>query len=816
MNFESGGDPGLMLKDGIIFLAESLTLSDSAPGYLAGLFLLLTLGVGLLYFVRTSRQIQAIRELDSRVRKHEDIATFAAGYDEFKAGLRETYQTNYDSKAIWNAFVEFDETVVADDLDGPLRLRNSIRPANFLNIEDLEFGPGFYRILPNLFVSAGLFLTFLGLVAALHQFSQSMNSGTGGMDQAMQGFMQIASAKFVMSLIGLFCSILLTMLLRERQNRIDASLNHLCSGIERRLVFVSLEDIGFRQLRAATEQRKQLQEMATRMVADLQKPLDALPDRITGAIADRMDPIFEKVASMGTSNMEGMVGDLSKQLSQSVGNALTRASESLSEATDRIGLMVDRMDGTQAQAGNGLRDAVDQMSKAMADMRSEVAASGRTATEAMTTGADRLLSVMNDTLNGIRENTGQGATAMRSAAEEMRSAAEGFRDALTTASEESAEAARRRMTASSEEAGKAITGAGSALLESFNKTSSDISGLGAQVGDGLREALAQMSKTLADLGARVTVSGQTATDAMNAGADRLLSVMNETLSGIRDNTGQGAEAMRAAADEMRRAAEGFRDTLANASEASAEAARQRIATSTEEAGQAITGAGRSLLESFNQTSADIAKLGTEMGGVIGDELLSRLEEVSGRLSEFADAVQQGASGAQKAALGMNNGADAINTASTGFRGASQTLTAAFDPIRASQERIEITLRRVGELVETVSETLMQNSASVAENAAHVLDTAQTALGTEREGIRRNLEATRASIAQLSQEAVKLDQIDAMLGRALTQYNSQLEAALGNAQDYVSRMRDTLQPGLDTLQNVVAQAEQFMPQSRGRT
>jgi ABC-type transporter Mla subunit MlaD len=165
---------------------------------------------------------------------------------------------------------------------------------------------------------------------------------------------------------------------------------------------------------------------------------------------------------------------------------------------------------------------------------------------------------------------------------------------------------------------------------------------------------------------------------------------------------------------------------------------------------------------------------------------------------------------------MNKGADAIQGASEGFRAASQSLTAAADPIRASHERIETTLRRVGDLVETVSETLMQNSASVAENAAHVLDTAQTALGTEREGIRRNLEATRAAIAQLSDEAEKLDKIDAMLGRALTQYNAQLEAALGSAQDHVSQMRDALAPGLDTLKSVVEQAEAFLPrQPRGR-
>lgn len=133
------------------------------------------------------------------------------------------------------------------------------RPASFLNIEDLGFGPANFRIVPNTLVSTGLFLTFLGLVAALHEFSEHMSEGS--MDGAMQGFMQIASAKFTMSLVGLFCSILFTYFLRARQNKLDHALHRLCTGIERRLVFVSLEDIGFRQLRAAEEQKAHLQEI---------------------------------------------------------------------------------------------------------------------------------------------------------------------------------------------------------------------------------------------------------------------------------------------------------------------------------------------------------------------------------------------------------------------------------------------------------------------------------------------------------------------------------------------------------------------------
>ena len=677
---------GVEIKQRIIALAELLTKSESSPGLIAAALILATLAFGIWYWIRTHRQMKAIRTFDRLVRSHDAIEAFTDGYDDFKHRIKNEYRRRGPRESLWEAWDEFSETLVPDDLDGTLRLRNSIRPASFLNVEDLGFGPAVFRIVPNTLVSAGLFLTFLGLVAALHQFSESMNNvDGGGMDSAMQDFMQIASAKFVMSLVGLFCSIIFTYLLRARQNKLDYLLHRLCSGIERRLVFVSLEDIGFRQLKAVESQKAQLQEIGISLVAQLKGPLDALPGAITAAISDEMKPIFDKVGTLGASSMEGMVGNLSDQLSHSVSNALTRASESLGEATDRIGTMVDRMSATNNQAGDGLRDALDQMAHAMSEMRTEVAASGRTASEAM-----------------------------------------------------------------------------------------------------------------------------------NEGADRLLSVMSDTLSGIRDNTGQGAEAMRTAAEDMRRAAEGFRETLESASEDSANAAKQRMTESTNQAGQAIEDAGTTLLKSFNQTSADIARLGTEMGVVIGEELLLRLEEVSGRLADMADAVQRGASGAQSAAQGMNSGADAINGASDGFRNASQSLASAADPIRASHERIETTIRRVGDLVETLSETLLQNSASVAENASHVLASAQIALGNEREGIRCNLEATRAAMSQLSKEAEKLDQIDEMLGRALVQYNAQLEAALGSAQDHVSQMRDTLAPGLDTLKSVVEQAETFLPsQGRGR-
>lgn len=672
---------GLSVKDAILDLAGLLTKSESSPGIVALALIILLVVLCGLYAFRTRRQRRALQEMNFIISQYDGIPELSDNFAEFRQKLADKKDKSSSWKVLWEAWDEFCETIVLDDIEEPATLRNSIRPSSFMNTEDLGFTQGFYRIWPNIFVSLGLFLTFLGLVAALHQFALSMESSSAGetMESAMTGFMTIASAKFTMSLVGLACSILFTMLLRFRSGQIDRDLHKLCVKIERRLVFVSLEDLGFRQLKAATEQREHLREIGFGMVAELRKPLDELPEHITRSIAASMDPIFEKVSSMGTSNMESMVGDLSSQLSQSVGNALNRASESLGEASDRIGMMVDRMNTSNSQAGEGLQTALSQMAIALTDMRSEIAA-----------------------------------------------------------------------------------------------------------------------------------SGQTASTAMNEGADRLLSVMNETLSGIRDNTSQGAQAMSTAADDMRKAAEGFRETLSAASADGMSAVESRMAASSAQASDAIEGAGKNLLQSFDATSKEIARLGAEMSGTIGEELLSRLESVGMQLEDMAEAIQRGAAGAQSAATGLTNGAQAIAGASESFGVASRDMVAAAEPLRASHERIEGGLRKLDSIVETVSQTMIRSSTMIAENASNVLETAQAALGNEREGIRSSLEATRAAMAQLSVEAEKLDQIDVMLGRALQQYNSQLDAAMGTAQDHIGKMHETLSPGIDTLKGVIEQAERFLP------
>lgn len=132
---------GVEVTAGIIALAELLTKSDSSPGLIATALVVATITLGTWYFLRTRRQLKAVRLLDQKIRSFEDIQAFADGFDEFKHDLTAEYRRPGPREAIWEAWDEFSETIVPDDLDGPLRMRNSIRPASFLNVEDLGFGP---------------------------------------------------------------------------------------------------------------------------------------------------------------------------------------------------------------------------------------------------------------------------------------------------------------------------------------------------------------------------------------------------------------------------------------------------------------------------------------------------------------------------------------------------------------------------------------------------------------------------------------------------------------------------------------------------
>jgi hypothetical protein len=579
---------GAIVGEDILFLASFLRQEES-PGIVVVVLLIVLIYAILHMFCKVRRQRAALRWLHKAIVETRGNPTFDESItriDRMTAGPRRGARGSVATA--WN---EYRETLVPHEQDRVIALRNAVRPSVFFNIEDLHFGPGFWRIAPGLFVTVGLFLTFLGLISALDTMGDEM-SRTGRLSEgAMTNLLAVASAKFIMSLTGLFCSIVFSVFLRLGMGNIERDINRLNGALEKRLSFISLEDLAIEQLKATREHREHFRSIGLELVAELGRPLrEELPQAISSSISNAMSPLLTQIGQAGSEGVGEMVRDLSSRFSDDVGHALAQASDRLVQAGDHIGGLVERLDRSSGRMGSEMETAVTRLGQTLYDLQATLSAGASSASGALSDGAEAMLAAMNVSLERIRENTSEGAKAMSAAAAEMRVAAEGFRAELEAAARQGSEVAKARMQEASDEASVAIDGAGAAVLEAFEKSSAEIvrmtEELTARAGADLLVPMNTVAEKLDALTVALSegaVQVRRASEGMRAGAeatteaagafrgsaDALVSAtapVRATVERLEGSTRHLAESTRAVADGVRGNAESTAQALAAAQE----------------------------------------------------------------------------------------------------------------------------------------------------------------------------------------------------------------------------------------------------------
>jgi len=445
---------GTTVKDLILGFA-SILKEDYVPGLVAlgFVFALIAVLIGLYY--QSNRALRSIRAAQDLIANADDEVGF-------QRQLNETNQTfttwrdagRGDRGKLGTAWAEYRETLIlpAHEGDGGV-IGNTHRPGEFFNRIDLGLSFPFFRSLPALFVSIGLALTFFGLIAALQQTGESLKPGaaTDGVDtnRALQDLLTVASAKFIMSLMGLLCSIILGVVIRYRIGRIDDALHTLCTVIEHRLVFLSAEDLAQRQLDAITAQSEQMKGLNTELIAAFDRPLrEDLPRAISASISSAMEPLVRQIGQAGSDGVGEMVNDLSSRFSKDVGEALGTASSRLAEAGETIGRLADRMDASSARMGSEMQSSVAQIAATIQGIQSSMAEGANAANTAFAEGTENMLASMRDALSKIEENTARNAATLDNAARALAEAAGAFKTEVGTASIEAREAAKLQIETS--------------------------------------------------------------------------------------------------------------------------------------------------------------------------------------------------------------------------------------------------------------------------------------------------------------------------------------------------------------------------------
>ena len=666
---------GLAVQHSVLFIAGLLKQPET-PGLiclLIVLFLLLALAI---FWRNYISEKSALDWMDAIVGKK--VNDFSAEIDGLHASVNSGKDYSKERRALAFAWDKYRETLVHHEEGGKVVLRNSVRPSAFINLDDLGFGPGFAKVVPGLFVSISLFLTFLGLVSALN----SMTEGSGINSSTMTNLLSIASAKFIMSLTGLLCSIIFTIEMKRRAQKLQTLVSRLCSNIEDNLSFISLEDLAAEQLIATREQREHFRLIGMELVAELGRPLrEELPDAISKAIANAIDPLIGKLQTTGVDNVGSMVKDLSAQFTEGVGKALADASLSLSNAGDRIAQLSDRMDQSSGKMGLEMEAAIGRLAQSLDELHKTMRSAGNDASGSFSKGAEELLAVISSTLDSIRKNTEESSRSMKEAVDGMVGAAENIRIQIGKAAENAVEVANREVK---------------------------------QVGI--------------------------------------------------------------------------------------------------EAAAAISENGAVIESSLNKSSIDVLKAASDFSAKLNKEMLDPLSAVADGLNSIAATIKSGSSDLRHVSDSVRAGAEASQKAAGNFDIASNSLIKAMGPIRESTERIQTSIESLEETTKQVGHVITRSSESTAKSAQDALQTALGILTAKATAVNGTLEIITGVLAQLKGQGDRLDTMDQKLGRAFETYTSQVEGAVGSMRGHIAEMLNSLNPALDTLREVVEQAEEFRPRS----
>ena len=178
----------------------------------------------------------------------------------------------------------------------------------------------------------------------------------------LKTLLNIASAKFIMSLTGLACSIVFTVVLRFCTKRKDEALHDVCADIERACGFMSEQDVLRKMLAQAEEQTAHLQVFSTELVAQIAQPLkEDLPNALRESIRQAMQPVIDSISRSTNQGIESLVGSVSSQLVDGVEGSMREMKALIESVSTRLDEAAGRLDRSSETMIANVDDAVGSL-----------------------------------------------------------------------------------------------------------------------------------------------------------------------------------------------------------------------------------------------------------------------------------------------------------------------------------------------------------------------------------------------------------------------------------------------------------------------
>lgn len=561
---------------------------------------------------------------------------FAENYIEVSGTMGTEQEGAYNLVQAWR---EFQETMV-DESASPVR--NTNRPSAFFNRASPKLTV--LHFASNIFVGAGLILTFLGLIVALNTAAQNMGEDITAAKLSLEHLLTVAGAKFFTSVAGLGASIWLRFTEYNLSKNIRRDTDLICELLERGLLYVSPQRLAVEQLDVLREQRDQLKFFNTDVALQLSERIGA---QFTQAIAPVAASLTELNDNM-TSVTQGIGAGAREAIEKVSGEQLRGLSETLGQLRGKLDAIGQSVGNSGADAANQIRLAGEDFSKAASDIREafdrlagQVDGMGTRISEQSDAAQAAQQKSLADILEGIEDAQASSNTMLTRMLTTLQTAAS---EAAGSIQQEVEKALKSGVEASGETFRKAIE-ASSGELRDTTKKLSDAVGEAAQQVERASAGFSQSGEKAAQTAEamrNVTDSARTVATSMSDAAQGFASAagpvaeaarsVSQAASRVADTVEADRAAAMAALTEMHSLADSIRST-----QQSAEAAWSDYRARFEGVDQALSKATEKLAETLGDSLTEFRKFAQETDRQMA-AAVSRLSNTLTQIEEYAESL----------------------------------------------------------------------------------------------------------------------------------------------------------------------------------
>lgn len=588
-------------------------------------------------------RVQALKEaLGSDSDPIAERASFAENYITLSSVMNEEQA---GSRSLVLAWREFQESMV-DESATPVR--NTNRPATFFGraapkLTMLTFAS-------NIFVGAGLILTFLGLIVALNTAAKGMSvPDVAVAKQSLQELLVVAGAKFFTSVAGLGASIWLRFSEHGLSMKVRRETDSICELLERGLLYVSPQRLAVDQLEVLKEQRDQLKffntdvalQLSERIGAEFTQAIAPVTASLT-ALNDNMTSVTQGIGAGAREAIEKVSGEQLRGLSETLGDLRTRLDaigQAVGSSSDDAARQIRLAGEDFAKAASDIREAfealtarVDGVGQGMAERGEAANAAQKEALESILDSIEdaqtKSVAMVTDILEALKSGSVGAAAQMREEVEEViRAGVEAGHESFRTAIEESGQALKETSNSLSKAVGEAA--------QQVEKAASGLAKTG-QNAERTAEAIKSVTDNARVVATSLGDAAEGFAQAASPVADAARSVnqaANQLAQTITTDRAAGSEAL----GEMRALAEGVRTTQ-NAAEQAWRDYRARFEGVDKAMSDATDKLAQTLADSLTEFREFAQNVDREMAAAVGrlSNTMTQIEEYAESLDDYVE------------------------------------------------------------------------------------------------------------------------------------------------------------------------------------